>query len=160
MAWYSAAVSGLVPAAAATDIFTVTGSSTKDVGVLRIVISGSATSATIQDFLLIKRSTADSGGTSTTPTIVANDSADAAATAVVRAYTANPTTGTTAGNVKAVKSAVPSATTPAFTAATVVFDYAAQPVVLHGTSEVLAVNLNGATITGGSLDVYVELVEL
>ena len=69
----SAAKIGLVPASSATDVFTITGSATKTVRVTRIEITATTTAATpaALDVLLLKRSTANSGGTSTgRPTIV------------------------------------------------------------------------------------------
>src|SRR6266550_8344389 len=81
---YSAAKVGLVPGSSATDFFTLTGSATKTVRITRITITATTTSATpvALDILLLKRSTANTGGTSTgSPTAVPHDSANPAATA-------------------------------------------------------------------------------
>jgi len=96
---YSAAIGALVTAGAATDIFTITGSATKTIRITRIRIGGNSTTATWHIFLGIKRSTANTGGTSTVLTRVPHDSLNAAATATIRAYTANPTLGTTVGTL-------------------------------------------------------------
>src|SRR6266702_1925230 len=75
-ATFSAGITGLVPVTAATDIFTITGSATKLVKVTHIAIYGSSTLAaeTILPIALLKRSSADLTGTSTSPTRVAHDS--------------------------------------------------------------------------------------
>src|SRR5215471_9766749 len=85
-ATYAAAITGLVPVASATDIFTLTGSNSATIRVTRLRISGIKTSAGADvDIQLIKRSAADTGGTSTNPTKVAYDSVDPASTATVNA---------------------------------------------------------------------------
>lgn len=147
-------------AVAATDWITVTGSATKTVRVGKLSVCGTATAATTVDVLLIKRSTADTGGTiSSTPTAVPNDSGNAAATAVVVSYSANPTLGTTVGNVDVKKWNVGAAG-----GAGCVFwqwgDTNGQQIVLRGVTQQLAVNLNGVAPTAGaSFDAKVELTE-
>ena len=64
--------------------------------VTEIAIAKPSTQETI---LIIKRSTADTGGTSTVQTNIAMDSSDPLSGTVVRAYTAAPTTGTSLGNI-------------------------------------------------------------
>lgn len=158
---YSAAVLGLASAAAATDIFTISGRAGKVVYISKLSISATQTAASEIDVLLIKRSTADSGGTATTPFQVPNDSATAAGTSVVSAYTANPTLGTAVGTIRTNK-LFASAVAAASAASILLFDSSTgwqRPIVLRGTAEQLCVNLNGATITGGSFDIWVEWVE-
>lgn len=75
-----------------SDTACLTGSGTKTVKVMRVAVSASGT---VSPFLY-KRSSADSGGTTTTiPAITALDSNDPAPTASVTAYagTGDPTTG-------------------------------------------------------------------
>ena len=168
-ATYSAAITGLVPVTAATDIFTLTGSATKLVKVTRIAITGSTTLATmpILPIQLLKRSTADTSGTSTAPTIVPHDSNNAAATATVLAYTANPTTGTLVGvirNYRMMLQFTPFTATDFPISLPYVEDFGvmrpAQPPILRGTAQVFAVNLNAiATITGWLFDIYIEFTE-
>lgn len=159
---YSTAIVGLAVAATATDIYTITGSATRTVKVRRIKISATRTADAKTDILLIKRSTANSGGTSTTQTIVPHDSTNAGGTAVVRAYTANPATlGTTVGTVRAQKQYIPVAASSQ-QESVVEWDFslvADQPIILRGTSEVLAINLNRQTITGPSFDISIEFTE-
>lgn len=159
-ATYSTSILGLVIAASATDIFTLTGSASKVVKINRILISGSATAAAAADCQLIKRSTADTGGTSTTPVIAPNDSANAAATAVANAYTVNPAAlGTSVGAVRAQKLdlvAVTGAPIP------LLFGFngaGGQPIALRGVTQQLCVNLNGVTYAGGLIDVDIEWTE-
>jgi hypothetical protein len=157
---YAASVTGLVVAASATDIFTIIGSATKTVRITRLRISGIKTTAgAAVDIQLIKRSTADTGGTSTAPTIVPYDSANAAATAVVAAYTANPTLGTAVGTL-----IVDSIFVPLATASGTAMDYIfgnrpSQAIVLRGVAQQLAVNLNGVTVGGGAFDIWCEFSE-
>ncbi len=162
---------GLVPASSATDIFTLTGSATKTIRITRIEITATTTSATpaALDVLLLKRSTADTGGTSTgSPTPVPHDSADAAVSATVLAYTANPTTGALVGT--ALRNAKFFQTLATYTATdfpakdSLVWEFGnrpgAQAIVLRGVAEVLAINLNGVTATAtASFNIAIEFTE-
>ncbi len=103
----------LAVASGATDFLTIVGSSTKKIEVLKITLGGLATALTVADIVLLKRSTANSGGTSTAPTAVPLDSNDIAASAAVKAYTANPATlGTLVGNILSRKVVLDAAATP------------------------------------------------
>lgn len=160
---YSSA-GGVTTAANPTDIFTLTGSSTKVIRVKRIGVSGSATNPATRDLLVIKRSTANTGGTSTTPSVVPLDSDDVAGTAVFRAYTANPTVGTSIGEIRRFKLVIPQAVPLGGVGASRVEDFTfadlgQKSVVLRGTSEVLSINMNGVTLTGGSMDCFIEWTE-
>lgn len=160
-ATYSAAITDLVAAALATDIFTITGSGTKTVRVTRIEFSGTETTGAVRDIQIIKRSTANSAGTSTTLTAGSFDSTNAAATATVRAYTVNPTLGATVALVRSVAYGIPAANLSGPTNP-FAWDFGTRPaqiVVLRGTGEVLAVNLNGVTATGSLLNLSVEWTE-
>jgi hypothetical protein len=157
---YSASANVTV-AAAATDIFTITGSATATVFVTRVVVSGVQTTAGLVDVVLALRSTANTAGTSGAATAVPHDSTDAAATGTVLAYTANPTTGNLVGNVKrayvAVDAPASAVSSPGF-----VFDFGdkGRALTLRGITQVLAVNLAGATVTGGVFDISVEWYEV
>lgn len=161
-ATYSAAIVSLNIAGSATDFFSITGSASKTIKVKRIELSftsnitlGASQTLEVQ---LAKRSTANSSGTSTTPTVVPHDSSDAAGTAVVRAYTANPTLGTLVGILRALKftSNSVNTTNPVLK---VVWEFE-RPVVLRGTSEVLAVNLNGNSLTSDDNAMSIEWSEV
>lgn len=161
---YAAAIQGLVPAASATDIFTIAGSGTKTIRITRLEVSGIATTIVDTSVQFIVRSTADTGGTSTAPTAVKYDSTNPAATATIAAYTANPTgLGTSVGLVRTSKCifnlVAPTAGSESGRLIEDFGDRPAQAVVLRGATQVLAVNLNGVTISGGSLDISVEWTE-
>lgn len=148
-------------AATPTDIFTITGSGTKTVRITRVGISATETTSGEVNLTLLKRSTANTAGTSATPTIVPMDSADAAATAVVRNYTANPTLGTLIGNIQNLKFTIPVVAVGGNDSSQteLIESFGAnsgKPVVLRGTSEVFAVNLNSVTITGNSFSIWIE----
>jgi hypothetical protein len=159
-AGYSAAVQGLAPAATPTDVFTIAGSATKVILPTKIVISCTQTTAGSIDVLLIKRSSADTLGTSTAPAKVPHDSTSAAATATLAAYTANPTLGTAVGNVGTYKLAclAPATATPEDVLIEK-FNLLATPLLVRGTAEQLVVNLNSVTVSGGSFNIRIEWVE-
>ena len=149
---YSAASIHFVPAATATDICTLTGSATKPVKVISFKVFSNQTSAGTNQFHLIKRSTADTGGTFNTMTAIPFDSGWDAATATAVYYLANPTTGTAVGTMFVKRFATGISTSlllpyfdfldskqgPAFT-----------PIVLHGTAEQIALNFNSQAIPSG-----------
>lgn len=159
---YSSAINTVTLAASPTDIFTITGSATKTIRILQVNFTGSTTSnsGNLSDVRLIKRSTANSGGTSTTPVVVPFDSTSPAGTAVVTSYTANPTLGTTVGILKANR--VRFQNDGGGSSPLVTWEFGNRPgkaIILRGTSEVLAINLNGVSITGGIYSCDIEWTE-
>jgi len=158
---YSATIVGLAIAAAATDIFTIIGSATTTVRIRRVAFSGLATAASATPVVLIKRSVADTLGTSTAPVAVPHDSTNAAATAVVRAYTANPTLGTTIAPMQARRITLTTAAGAIPNVPTVIelAIRGEQGIVLRGIAEQLALNFNGATVAGAVLDIDVTWTE-
>lgn len=158
---YSAAFSGTVAAALATDVFTILGSATKTIRITNIRMSATTTagSGLSINLTLVKRSTADSGGVSTTATLVPHDSNSAAGTAVIRNYTVNPTLGTAIGIVRSER-----LTTGTTGTSSGIIDWEfgtrpAQALVLRGTSEQLCMNFGTVTITGSVIAFYVEWTE-
>lgn len=97
---YSAAFDDLVAVSSCTDLLRISGSASKTVFVQEIRLSATATAGKTLDVRLARRSTANSGGTATQPTVVPHSSDDAAGTAVVDIYTANPTVGTLVGIIR------------------------------------------------------------
>ncbi len=156
---YSAGVVGFTPAATPTDFFNITGSGTKTVRVTRITISGIATAAATVEIQLIKRSSANSGGTPTAAAIVPHDGNDASATAVVNSYGANPTTGTVVGTLRAEKLNLGAAGA----AGRIAWDFTtrnSKGLVLRGTAQSLNLNWGGAAVPAGtSLAIDVEFTE-
>lgn len=163
-ATYSAAVTGLVAASAATDVFGISGLTGHTIRITRICVTGRATAAASEDVLLIKRSVADTGGTpGTTPVAVPNTSASVAASATLVDYTANPTVGTAVGNAGAKQLFLGNLTTgqPGPSAC---WDWSAgarseQELMLTSAAEQLVVNLNGATNSGNLHNVEVSWTE-
>lgn len=158
-ATYSAAFQGASIALLATDVFTLTGSASKVIRVTRVDIEFTGGGFAVQ-VALLKRSTANSGGTSTPLTAVPHDSNDAAATATARQYTVNPTTGTLVGPIDEGRVNSPltsSVTSPA------PFEWDAnrpsKEIFLRGTNEVLAVNLIGTTLSGATFSGTMEWTE-
>jgi hypothetical protein len=153
---YVASVTGM-STTAATDIFRLSGSATRVVRVTAIEVACTTGAATNSRIQLIKRTTANTGGTTSAATAGAYDSTDTAATATATGYTAAPTLGTagpTVGNG------------PAYTAAAGSFSYAktwgARPskaLVLRGTGEGLSVNNAVAIGTSGAWTITVEWTE-
>lgn len=160
-ATYGAQARSLVVTDTATDIFGICGSASKTINVTRIGVSGRATAAVNGDVLVARRSSANSGGTSTTPTPVAYDTTTSAATAVARAYTDNPTVGTLIGYISSAQLALGNLTTTL--GFPLIFDFSgnspAANVVLRGTSQCIYLNLASSTYSGNTLDAFVEWTE-
>ncbi len=160
---YSAASGPFTPASSPTDVFTITGSATKTIRVTRIAFTMNQTTSSARDVLVIKRSTANSGGTSTLLNNVPVDSQNAAATATVRSYTTNPTLGTSVGTIRSRKVFVATLTGNNSNSDEVLLEFGSrtdtQNLVLRGTNEVLSINLNGVTSTGNSASCSVEWIE-
>jgi hypothetical protein len=153
---------GFASATTATDIFTITGSATKTIRIIRIAFSAQETTAGVVNVLLIKRSAANTGGTFATATAVPHDSNDAAATATVLNYTANPSAlGAAVGTIRAARIFIPTSGTDTSNSVNE-SDFGIGPekaIVLRGTTQVLAVNLNATTVAGGTWTCYVEWTE-
>ena len=154
IATYSAGIRSLSPTSAnPTDLITIAGSATKTITVTRIIFTAIQTTAASQEIDIIIRTSANSGGTSTTQTAIPYDQNFQAASATVLAYTVNPTTlGTSAGNLWSIKMFVPAGGTTL--AEDMIFDFTNSGVlpgiVLRGTAQLLAVNWgNGAALTTG-----------
>lgn len=95
---YRGAIRGLVLAATPTLVVNLVGAASVITSLRRVSISGAAATASqVIPVDLIAYSSAASGGTATTPTPIPAKSTDAAAAAVLQAYTANPTAGTAVG---------------------------------------------------------------
>lgn len=156
---YSAAITGLAIPTAPTDIFTITGSATKLTRITRISVSASQVTAAQRDVILIKRSTANTAGTSTTLVNVPHDTSNTAATCVVKAYTVSPTLGTAVGPVRSRKVYIATTATNSDEYFIEFGQRPAQSMILRGINESLAINLNSATSAGGSFNIYIEWTE-
>jgi|SRR6266702_5446926 len=164
-ATYGVGVVGLVPGASPTDIFTITGSATKVVKITKLYMVATATATgNSLNVLLLKRSTANTGGTSSTQTAAPFDRLSAAATAVCTTYTANPTALGTGviGYIQMARISVLINTT----AQPVEFitDWGIRPSqcpTLRGTSDLFCINLIGsqAAQTGWAFNIWCEFTE-
>ena len=133
----------------ATDVFTISGSATKTIRIYRVLFYLTATTGSNATIIGLRRSSINTGGTSTLLTGVAHDTTNAAATAVVRSYTANPTLGTLVGNMFHFGVYVSGGGT----IGSIPFSYLienpiVEPITLRGTSQLFAVNMNGVTFAG------------
>jgi hypothetical protein len=146
-------------AANPTDIFCIQGSATKVIKVKRFDLSGltSVALATVA-MQIVKRSTANTGGTSTNPAAVSHDTQNPTATATVLAYTANPTTGTLVGVVDPFYITASTATTQNNERQKQYGIEDAQSMRLRGTGEMICLNGNGASFTG-TISIGVDWME-
>jgi len=151
---YSMAFTGLVGASSCTDLVRLSGSATKTVFVQEVRFSATATAAKTLDVLLIKRSTANSSGTSTAGVAIPHSSDDAAGTAAGLLYTANPTVGTATGNLRATRYTI-AVVDAAATQGEVVWDLrgynGGKGVRLEGVAEGICLNLSGASPGSGNV---------
>lgn len=167
---YSAVSIALVPAAAATDIFCISPGTSKSVYVKMISVGGSAGTAITTPVVILRRNTAvDTGGTAATGTALpvagAMYSTNAASTATLTAYTANPTINDASPTyIRVAPAGLPLGA--AGTAAPAQFFFGTyveefnQPLRLGaGTTQQMCVNLNGVTISSGSLVISMEWTE-
>lgn len=134
------------------------GNATNSVYVTKVIVSGIQTTAGTGLIQLIKRSTANSGGTSAGMIAVPHDSADAAVSAPL-SYTTNPTPGTAVGTIRAETIVIGNA---ASVSGKAIWDFGerGKHILLTGVAQGLAVNLNGVTFTGGQISVVFEWLEI
>jgi len=159
------------PAATPTDLVTIYGSATKTVRVVSLKLTTTNTAAGSQEYFIIKRSAANTGGTFVAGTAVPLDSNNVAATATAGHYTANPSgLGAAVGTIATFRVASPVAK-PATFAGIVQdagYDFLAisqagkgsfmdQAVTLRGTAQGLVVNFNGAALVAGQTHAYTLL---
>ncbi len=148
---YSATRGGFSPTGtAATDICELRGSASRTVKVRRIYFNGMATTAATDPVAIIKRSTANTAGTGETLVNVPLDSLNAASTAVVEAYTANPTVGTAVGTIADPQFSFGTLTTAGAQAfpSHLLFGQLGSPIVLRGIAQAVTVNLNAQSLSG------------
>jgi hypothetical protein len=143
----------ITPVATATDVLVLTGSATKVIRVTKVEVVGTATTASIYDHYIIKRTTANTGGTSSSVTAAKSDSADDAQTAALKLYTANPSAVGTGIAIEAHKTYLSASATPGAAALPSSYEFGVRndkAIVLRGTSESLAINFNGQAVPSGA----------
>jgi len=167
---YSSAISEFALAATPTYIFSLFGSASKTIRITRIRVILIETAETIRNIKIEKLSSALTGGTSVAMTAVPHDSGSAAATATPLNWTANKTGGgTLVGSIDEINitstlvSGTASAASKSAPGATVYNwwgDSVSSPLVLRGTAQGIALNLNSQALDAGrKASVYVEWVE-
>lgn len=150
-------------AANPTDVFTIAGNAGKTIRVRQIQISGYATAASSTQLNIIRRSTANTGGTSSNPTPGKRDINDDAATATLTFYSANPSgLGTSAGTIDGGRLGL-VASTGASQVDRMNFQYGwlnEKAPVLRGASDILALNFGGVALASGAvLDIAIWWTE-
>lgn len=167
VATYSAAL-GLTNTAAGTGVFlSIQGSSTKTVRVHKVVITGTVATAAVYGSVVCNKriSSVTSGGTATTLTPIAHDSASGAYSAVVKYYTALGTAGGGGGTIAAQSDYFPITATVSSEPANLLFlpqqDTGAetQDWVLRGTNECLEFAFSATTTNAPTLTVWVTFTE-
>lgn len=148
-------------ASSTTDNWRISGNASNTVIVTKLTVTCTQTTAGQVAVQLIKRSTAESGGTAATVTAIPLDSNKAAASSVVNSYTSTgPTVGTAVGDIDDAQfGCMASGTASPNDIYIPAISPGAPLAVLRGTAEGLALNFGGA-ITGGNLTVSVEWEEV
>lgn len=148
------------PAAAPTDICSLSGSATKTVKVRRILLGGRSVAVITEAVSVLKRSTAYTSGLGTQPTKVPYDSANAASTVgTVEIWTSAPVAGTLVGRLTETWVTWANATTGVGLPLTVIYGALGQPIVLRGVAQQVAVNLEGELGGTGTLTCFFEWTE-
>jgi hypothetical protein len=166
---YIAPASGTAPASFAasksfaasstTDNAVLPGNATNTAYVTRILVSCTQTTAGIITVNIIKRSAADTSGTSASMTAVPDDANFAAAVSAPLSYTGTgPSVGAAVGNVDTYQLDCP-ATTSTSPNDIYILDRRLKPIILRGTAQEIAVNVGSAALTGGTLTVTFEWEE-
>jgi len=144
---YAAASSAFSPPATPTDSFTITGSATSNVYVLKMGLSTTQGALGTNAWYLVKRSAANTGGTHAAPALVPYDSNNPAASATVLQYTVNPAAlGAAVGPVWNGWVNSPVVTGQGMGIEVDFMDMFGQPLTLLSAAEVLAWNFNGAAL--------------
>lgn len=153
---YSYTAADITPVATATDVVTLTGVTGKVIRVSQVCVSGTATATSVLDTYVYKRLTADTGGTSTTPTFTQHDSNDAAASGVISLYTANPTV-TAAPLIRAGHVVLMNVSTPLGLVNPYCMQFgvsSGERIVLRGAAQQLSIGHNGGSIPSGASIYY------
>lgn len=146
-------------------IFNIIGSATQTVTVKRITVSGMTLTAVGYFTINVEKlSTASSAGTSTTLPAVPLDSAAAAATAVVKAYTVAPTKGNLVGTIsswRALWQATSAAAAGVVDYFTFEFGSISQTkgVILRGVTQELCLVFPVVLASAGTLSIDIEWTE-
>jgi hypothetical protein len=145
-------------ASSTTDNAVMPGNATNTVIVTKVLVTCNETTAGQINVELLKRSTADTSGTSAAMTAVPMDSNYSAAVSAPLSYTGTgPTVGTAVGDLDNLQIGcmAPATATPNDI---FIFD-PDKPIILRGTAQQIAVNVGNAALTGGNVTVTFEWQE-
>lgn len=141
-------------AANPTDVFTIQGSASKTIRIRQLQVSGYATAAGSCGLNIIRRSSANSGGTSTVQTAGQRDTADDAPTATLLLYSANPTSlGTSLGVIDGSRMGL-VASSGASQVDRLNFQYSwlnEKAPTLRGVNDFIALNFGGNALPAGTV---------
>ena len=159
---YRLSILNFSPTASPTDFLVLQGAVGVVTRIREIIISGVATSAANVLLSLIRRSTADTGGTSTGQTMAKRDTSDAAAGTTAQLYTANPaSTGTAIATVESARINLAPAASASIDR--VIWQYSwmnEKGLTLRGAADFIAFNLAGVSLpAGGALDISISFTE-
>lgn len=150
---YIAAQVAAAPGAGANDIIQIAGANLKIIKIRTILIGGTAAAARQQTVGVVRRSSADTGGTPVNLVPRAADSTDAAASAVATFFSAAPTIGTGVGILDANSFAL---VVSGGLQDRAIFNYeqlTAKAPTLNNSSDFICINLTGvATIATDKID--------
>lgn len=152
------AASAKLTTVVAGQVLEIAGAASTTVEINRITMTLNGTAAGKIDFTVNKRSAASTGGTSTTPTKVPYNAADAAAAAIVKVFTVSPTVGTLVGSVRQGMLAVTAANVPSDRIKLESGAYA-KSFMLTAAAQTITVDLAGTIPTGAELAIDIEWTE-
>lgn len=150
-ATYAATISGNAAYATPTDLFVLPGSATKLVKVVRCYLSSAATAAGVYTTHFVKRTAANTGGTSAAMTITKMDSGDGAVTAAPVSYSVVPTSVGTGSDILAVRLFQNTLTGLPERFVLDFGNYIGEPLALRGVAQALAINFNAVALPAGSV---------
>ncbi len=149
-------------AAGVTDLAEIYGNATTTVTVTSVELFGTATAATGQEFALVRRSAANTGGTKAAGSVMQHDTADAAANSTPQAYSANPSALGATANQGRRTFLLLDTTAAATQRDEKEWQFTGQKgIVLAGTAQGLCIFAIGApTIVGAVVRVRISWIEL
>ena len=159
---YSAGALGVTPAATPSTVIEIKGSATKTVRVKKIVFQGVATTAKQWPITVFRAAAAIADGTRVTPAINKYDTGDAAATAVITHFTANPTPAAANPASSAIAVRDVTLTAPATAAQPWELDFCRngeKGLVLRGTADCIEIGMGGGALTAGEKFSYMVMWE-
>ena len=165
---WSYALQAYVPASQPTDVIVIRGSATKTLKIQSIIISAESNTASALSASIIRRTTAPTGGTSTTLIGTPHDISDGSASASVSFYTVNPTVGTVygAGNGFLGCQQLICGNNGAVQAIPVKWNFGGEmdvkPIILRGINDYICISLGGASYTAIAalkLDIEIDIEE-